>query len=60
MKWRMNLKIELTQIKNLHLKRIIKNFLNGENFQKYKKVPAGKAWHHAYIGGLLEHTLRNC
>jgi 3'-5' exoribonuclease len=47
----------IDQIKNLHLKELLKILLAGENFQKYKKVPAGKAWHHAYIGGLLEHTL---
>lgn len=44
-------------IKNINLKQLLKTLLEGENFQKYKKVPAGKAWHHAYIGGLLEHTL---
>ncbi|MCW8848890.1 MAG: HD domain-containing protein [Melioribacteraceae bacterium] len=48
---------KIDQIKNLNLKKLLKILLSGENFQKYKKVPAGKAWHHAYIGGLLEHTL---
>ena len=24
---------------------------------KFRTAPAGKGWHHAYIGGLLEHTL---
>ena len=47
----------IDQINNLNLKKLLKVLLDGENFQKYKKVPAGKAWHHAYIGGLLEHTL---
>ncbi len=39
------------------LKELLELILSGENFVKYKKVPAGKAWHHAYVGGLLEHTL---
>ncbi|MCJ7811838.1 HD domain-containing protein, partial [bacterium] len=24
---------------------------------RFKKAPGGKLWHHAYLGGLLEHTL---
>lgn len=55
METELNNRIE--QIKNPHLKKLLNILLDGENFQKYKKVPAGKAWHHAYIGGLLEHTL---
>ncbi|PID59456.1 MAG: hydrolase [Ignavibacteriae bacterium] len=51
----LNSRIE--RIENKCLKRIIKEILSKDNFEKYKKVPAGKAWHHAYIGGLLEHTL---
>ena len=51
------LKTRIDQIKNLHLKELLKVLFEGENFSKYQKVPAGKAWHHAYIGGLLEHTL---
>jgi 3'-5' exoribonuclease len=31
-------------------------FEDEENFEKFKKAPAGKRWHHSYIGGLLEHT----
>ncbi|MGE5437177.1 MAG: HD domain-containing protein, partial [Syntrophothermus sp.] len=26
-------------------------------FDKFSNMPAGKAWHHSYIHGLLEHTL---
>jgi len=44
-------------IKNEHLKSLIKKILTGEKFEKYKHVPAGKAWHHAYVHGLIEHTL---
>lgn len=47
----------ISLIKNVHLKTLLKQILNNDNLLKYKKVPAGKAWHHAYIGGLLEHTL---
>jgi len=47
----------INSIKELHLRQLLEQLLNEENFRKYKQVPAGKAWHHAYIGGLLEHTL---
>jgi len=47
----------INSIETVYLKNLIEVILNEENFAKYKKVPAGKAWHHAYIGGLLEHTL---
>ena len=47
----------ISLIGNVHLKELLNQILNYESLQKYKKVPAGKAWHHAYIGGLLEHTL---
>jgi 3'-5' exoribonuclease len=47
----------INKLKNNHLKELVERILNKNNFDKYKKVPAGKQWHHAYIGGLLEHTL---
>ncbi|MCP5064521.1 MAG: HD domain-containing protein [Ignavibacteriae bacterium] len=44
-------------IKSPELIELLNKILIEENFNKYKRAPAGKAWHHAYIGGLLEHTL---
>lgn len=44
-------------INTSHLKALVKKILSGDKYEKYKQVPAGKAWHHAYIHGLLEHTL---
>lgn len=32
-------------------------FEDRETFQKFLSAPAGKQWHHAYLGGLLEHTV---
>jgi 3'-5' exoribonuclease len=41
-----------------YLKQIIQAFLNDEKFvREFKIAPAAKKMHHAYIGGLLEHTL---
>ena len=45
------------KISNEKLRVLIKNIFNEENYEKYSLAPAGKSWHHSYIGGLLEHTL---
>lgn len=47
----------IARIKNENLKTLVNKILTGSSYEKYKRVPAGKAWHHAYIHGLLEHTL---
>jgi len=39
------------------LKKLLKQIFTGENFEKFCTAPAGKSWHHAYIHGLIEHTL---
>lgn len=41
-----------------HLKLLLSTFWNDTEFVKqFKTAPAAKKMHHAYIGGLLEHTL---
>ena len=41
-----------------HLKKLFEAFFNDTDFvRKFKNAPAAKKMHHAYIGGLLEHTL---
>ena len=47
----------IAKINNQYLLRLIKNIFTENNFDKYSKAPAGKAWHHSYVHGLLEHTL---
>jgi len=43
---------------NESLKSLIQAFWRDEVFvKKFKKAPAAKNMHHAYLGGLLEHTL---
>jgi len=51
--------IEITaQIKNLHLRQLLKLFWEDESFVKlFKIAPASKWLHHNYLGGLLEHIL---
>lgn len=41
-----------------YLKELLEAFWDDEDFvRKFKTAPAAKKMHHAYIGGLLEHTL---
>ncbi len=47
----------ISSIKNLYLKKLLKSIFTGDNLKKFQRAPAGKGWHHAYINGLLEHTL---
>jgi 3'-5' exoribonuclease len=46
------------QVKNPHLCQLLQLFWEDEPFVKrFKMVPASKWVHHAFLGGLLEHTL---
>ena len=47
----------IDKITDPFLKKLITSIFNEENFEKFSKAPAGKSWHHAYISGLIEHTL---
>jgi 3'-5' exoribonuclease len=48
----------LRTIKNRHLLLLVKHFVEDrEIVAGFKKAPAAVSLHHAYIGGLLEHTL---
>jgi 3'-5' exoribonuclease len=44
-------------IGNSHLRQLMTAFLNDKTFMDvFRRVPAAKALHHNYIGGLLEHV----
>lgn len=48
----------LREIRNEHLRNLAECFLLDEEFMSaFKRAPAGVKHHHAYHGGLLEHTL---
>lgn len=47
----------ISKLKNHYLKTLINNIFTEEIFRKFCEAPAGKSWHHAYVHGLLEHTL---
>jgi 3'-5' exoribonuclease len=45
-------------MENPWLKKLLEGFLDdGELAARLKRAPAAKGFHHAYLGGLLEHTL---
>src|SRR5579884_3523744 len=51
----------VAQLNNAHLKRLLEAFLGDEEIAvRYRRAPAAKQIHHAYLGGLLEHVLSLC
>lgn len=47
-----------SRMENPHLKGVLMDFFEDADFEaRLKRAPAAKRFHHAYIGGLLEHTL---
>lgn len=46
------------RVENGFVGKLIQSFLDDEDFfGSYLKASAGKLWHHAYIGGLAEHSI---
>ena len=53
-----HLKKLINSIQNPFLKQLLNLFFSDDVFSEtFKKAPAAKKMHHAYLGGLLEHTL---
>jgi 3'-5' exoribonuclease len=45
-------------MQNAHLRQLLQSFLDDpETAAKFKRAPAAKTLHHAFIGGLLEHVV---
>ena len=48
-------------MKNPWLKQLVKKILSDPQVEaRYKRAPAAKVMHHAYLGGLLEHVVGLC
>ena len=47
----------INNISDQHLHQLLTDVLQGELLKEFSKAPAAKKMHHAYLGGLLEHTL---
>ena len=50
-------KNRIEKISSPKLKELVSRIFNDSNFRKFVNSPAGKSWHHAYVHGLIEHTL---
>jgi len=51
----------IDEIGNPHLKALLKALFEDEQvMQLYRRAPAAKTVHHAYLGGLIEHVLSVC
>src|SRR5262249_38979927 len=52
------LRAQLGKVRDPHLQALAQAFLMDEAFvQRFLRVPAGVRFHHAYLGGLLEHVV---
>ena len=48
----------IDSVRDPHLKRLYSDlFRDPELGGRFQHAPAGKGWHHAYVGGLLEHVV---
>ncbi len=51
----------ITSVKEERCKKLLGYFFNNQSFyNKFIEAPAAMTFHHAYVGGLLEHTLDVC
>jgi 3'-5' exoribonuclease len=51
----------IAAVKNVHLRALLDAFFDDAKFaEQFSLVPAGARVHHAYLGGVLEHTLMMC
>jgi 3'-5' exoribonuclease len=48
----------MEEIENAHLRALVARFFEDEEFvSRFSRAPAARRVHHAYLGGLLEHTV---
>jgi 3'-5' exoribonuclease len=48
----------IDSVREPHLARLYSDLFRDTNIAaRFKVTPAGKGWHHAYVGGLLDHVL---
>jgi 3'-5' exoribonuclease len=51
----------VAQMRNPHLKGLLEAMLDDEDIaRRYRRAPAAKQIHHAFLGGLIEHVLSVC
>ena len=53
----LELKKRIKSIQDKPLRRLLEEIFKGDTLARFAQSPAAKKMHHAYLGGLLEHTL---
>ena len=48
----------VARLANPHLKALLEAMLDDENRRRYRRAPAAKQIHHAYLGGLIDTCFR--
>ncbi len=55
------IRMEIKGVKDQHLSKLLALFFDDREFSnQFLASPAAKLWHHAYVGGLSEHTAGVC
>ncbi|HBE73346.1 MAG TPA: hypothetical protein DDW31_04550, partial [candidate division Zixibacteria bacterium] len=55
------IRTEIKTVKDPHLSKLLALFFDDRDFYpQFQAAPAAKLWHHAYVGGLAEHTAAVC
>ncbi len=47
----------IESINDKGIKALLREIFQGDTLERFQRAPAAKKMHHAYIGGLIEHTL---
>ncbi len=53
----LELKKRIKSIQDETLRRLLETIFKGDTLNRFAQAPAAKKMHHAYLGGLIEHTL---
>ena len=55
------IRAEAKAVRDHHLSKLLSLFFDDREFMaRFLEAPAAKLWHHAYVGGLAEHTAGVC
>lgn len=55
------IRTEIKTVRDQHLSKLLSLFFDDREFMdRFLEAPAAKLWHHAYVGGLSEHTAAVC
>lgn len=47
----------IEKINNVGIKRLLEKFFSGQTLFSFRTNPAAMSYHHAYVGGLMEHSV---